>query len=39
MTGIFRSGWMPERILCTPTGVCKGMMHPDDLIVVDYKGQ
>ena len=28
----------PERILATPTGVCKGMMQPDDLIIVDYKG-
>ncbi len=27
-----------ERILCTPTGVSKGMMHPDDLIVVDMQG-
>ncbi len=26
------------RILCTPTGVCKGLMHPDDLIIVDRKG-
>ncbi|MFB3778771.1 MAG: class II aldolase/adducin family protein [Bryobacteraceae bacterium] len=29
----------PERILCSPTGVCKGLMHPDDLIVVDMKGK
>lgn len=27
-----------ERILATPTGVSKGMMHPDDLIVVDMQG-
>src|SRR5579885_2924271 len=27
-----------ERILATPTGVCKGMMHPADLIIVDRKG-
>jgi L-fuculose-phosphate aldolase len=27
-----------ERILCTPTGVCKGMMHADDLIVCDMQG-
>jgi len=27
-----------ERILCTPTGVSKGMMHPDDMIIVDRKG-
>ncbi len=28
----------PERVLCTPTGVSKGMMHPDDLIIVDMQG-
>jgi L-fuculose-phosphate aldolase len=27
-----------NRVLCTPTGVCKGMMHPDDLIVCDMQG-
>jgi L-fuculose-phosphate aldolase len=27
-----------ERILATPTGVSKGMMDPDDMIIVDYKG-
>lgn len=27
-----------ERLLCTPTGVSKGMMHPDDLIICDMKG-
>lgn len=27
-----------ERILATPTGVSKGMMHVDDLIIVDRKG-
>lgn len=26
------------RILATPTGVCKGLMHPDDLIVCDRRG-
>lgn len=26
------------RILATPTGVCKGMMQPDDLIVCDLEG-
>ena len=26
------------RVLCTPTGVCKGLLHPDDLIIVDRKG-
>jgi L-fuculose-phosphate aldolase len=28
-----------ERILCTPTGVCKGLMHPDDLIICDMQGR
>lgn len=27
-----------ERILATPTGVSKGMMSPEDLIIVDYQG-
>jgi L-fuculose-phosphate aldolase len=27
-----------DRVLCTPTGVCKGMMSPDDLIVCDMQG-
>ena len=27
-----------DRILATPTGVSKGMMQPDDLIIVDMKG-
>jgi L-fuculose-phosphate aldolase len=47
---VFQKGWVaandgnitirldPERILATPTGVSKGMMHPDDLIIVDTKG-
>jgi L-fuculose-phosphate aldolase len=47
---VFQKGWVaandgnitirldPERILATPTGVSKGMMHPDDLIIVDMKG-
>src|SRR5215468_2777789 len=47
---VFGKGWVAandgnitirldaERILATPTGVCKGMMHPDDLIIVDMKG-
>ncbi len=47
---VFQKGWVAandgnisirldaERILCTPTGVCKGMMQPDDLIIVDHKG-
>lgn len=29
----------PNRILATPTGVSKGMMAPDDLIVCDIEGQ
>lgn len=28
-----------ERILATPTGMCKGMMHADDLIVLDRQGR
>jgi L-fuculose-phosphate aldolase len=28
-----------ERILATPTGMCKGMMEPDDLIVLDRQGR
>ena len=28
-----------ERILATPTGMCKGMMQPDDLIVLDRQGR
>ncbi|MDE3165781.1 MAG: class II aldolase/adducin family protein [Acidobacteriota bacterium] len=47
---VFQKGWVAandgnitvrldaERILATPTGVSKGMMQPDDLIVVDRKG-
>ncbi len=47
---MFQKGWIasndgnisirldPERILSTPTGVSKGMMHPDDLIVLDRHG-
>lgn len=47
---IYQKGWVaandgnisvrldPERLLCTPTGVSKGMMHPDDLIISDMKG-
>jgi L-fuculose-phosphate aldolase len=47
---VFQKGWVAandgnisirldaERILATPTGVCKGMMHPDDLIIVDLQG-
>src|SRR2546421_5523633 len=47
---VFQKGWVAandgnitirldaERILATPTGVCKGMMECDDLIIVDMKG-
>ncbi len=47
---VYQKGWVaandgnisirlgPDRILCTPTGVSKGMMHPDDLIVCDPQG-
>ncbi len=28
-----------NRVLCSPTGVSKGMMRPDDLIIVDMKGK
>lgn len=47
---VFQKGWVAAndgnisirldetRVLCTPTGVCKGMMHPDDLIICDLQG-
>ena len=47
---VYQKGWVAandgnitirldqDRILATPTGVSKGMMHPDDLIIVDMKG-
>jgi len=47
---VFQKGWVAandgnitvrldsERILCTPTGVSKGMMSVDDLIICDYEG-
>jgi L-fuculose-phosphate aldolase len=47
---VYQKGWVaandgnisirldPERVLATPTGISKGMMHPDDLIIVDMKG-
>lgn len=47
---IYQKGWVAandgnitirldnECILSTPTGVSKGMMRPDDLIIVDYEG-
>lgn len=28
-----------ERILCTPTGVSKGMMRAEDMLVVDFEGR
>lgn len=28
-----------ERVLCTPTSICKGRMQPADLCVVDLQGQ
>ncbi len=48
---VFQKGWVAandgnisirldeKRILATPTGVSKGMMSPDDLIIVDYEGE
>jgi L-fuculose-phosphate aldolase len=27
-----------NRVLCTPTGISKGMMTPDDLIICDFQG-
>ncbi len=47
---VFNKGWVAandgnisirlddERIMCTPTGVSKGMMQVDDIIIVDYDG-
>lgn len=47
---VFEKGWVAandgnitirldsERFLCTPTGVCKGMMQPEDLIIADRAG-
>ena len=47
---VFQKGWVAandgnisirlddERIMCTPTGVSKGMMSVDDIIIVDYQG-
>ncbi len=48
---VFQKGWVAandgnisirlddERIMCTPTGISKGMMHVDDIIIVDYAGE
>ncbi len=47
---VYQKGWVAandgnitirldqDRILATPTGVSKGMMHVDDLIIVDMQG-
>ncbi len=47
---VFQKGWVAandgnisirldeNRVLCTPTSVSKGMMHPDDLIICDCDG-
>src|SRR5947209_4907951 len=47
---VFQKGWIAandgnisirldeKRVLATPTGVCKGMMSPDDLIICDLDG-
>jgi L-fuculose-phosphate aldolase len=47
---VYQKGWVAandgnisirldgDRVLCTPTGVSKGMMHPDDLIICDLQG-
>ncbi|MEZ5400584.1 MAG: class II aldolase/adducin family protein [Bryobacteraceae bacterium] len=47
---VYQKGWVAandgnisirldqDRVLCTPTGVSKGMMHVDDLIICDMKG-
>lgn len=47
---VYQKGWVAAndgnisirldegRVLCTPTGVSKGMMHPDDLIICDLAG-
>ena len=48
---VYQKGWVaandgnisirlgPDRVLCTPTGVSKGMMQPEDLIVCDMQGR
>jgi L-fuculose-phosphate aldolase len=48
---VYQKGWVAandgnitvrldqDRLLATPTGVSKGMMHPDDLIVLDMEGR
>lgn len=29
----------PDRLLCTPSGLCKGLLKPEDLCVVDMAGK
>ncbi|MCC7361720.1 MAG: class II aldolase/adducin family protein [Anaerolineales bacterium] len=29
----------PDRILCTPSGLAKGFLEPDDLIIIDLEGR
>src|SRR5271154_3295184 len=29
----------PDRILITPTSISKGMMTPDDLVIIDFEGR
>ncbi|HXW62198.1 MAG TPA: class II aldolase/adducin family protein [Candidatus Acidoferrales bacterium] len=29
----------PDRILMSPTCMCKGMMTPDDLVIIDFEGR
>jgi len=48
---VYQKGWVAandgnisirldqDRVLCTPTGVSKGMMHADDLILCDMQGR
>ena len=32
-------GFGPDRILITPTSVSKGMMAPEDMVVIDFEGK
>ena len=38
-TETFLSGWTQDRVLVTPTGFSKGMMRPEDMVVVDLHGK
>jgi L-fuculose-phosphate aldolase len=29
----------PDRVLCTPSGLCKGLLKPEDLCIVDMTGK